>query len=508
METRKIGRALISVSDKTGLLELARALKAAGVEILSTGGTAKTLSDNGIDTVKISEYTSQPEIMDGRVKSLHPKIHGGILGRRDEPSHMADMEKHGIWPIDLVVVNLYPFEETIALAGVTEAQAIENIDIGGPSMIRSAAKNHLDVAVITDPADYPELIQSLKNAKGTTLDQRKRFALKAFARTAEYDKAIATYLGGGGADALKMDYKKAATLRYGENPHQSASFYVQGEDAVYGGANQLHGKELSYNNILDISAALLLVREFSETTAVIIKHTNPCGVATDKDQLEAYKKAYACDPASAFGSVISFSTKLTAKTAEEIGKTFVEAVVAPEYEDAAIEILKQKKNIRIIRPKNFRTPETLGIRSVVGGLLAQSPDGILLKEEDIRVVSKRKPTAQEMADMRFAYAVGKHVKSNAIIYARDGRTVGIGAGQMSRVDSAKIAVSKAQTPVKGCVMASDAFFPFRDGIDSAGKEGITAVISPGGSVRDEEVIAAADEYGMAMVFTGVRHFRH
>jgi phosphoribosylaminoimidazolecarboxamide formyltransferase/IMP cyclohydrolase len=507
MENKKISRALISVSDKTGALELARELKAAGVEILSTGGTAKLLADNGVEVVKISDHTGHPEIMDGRVKSLHPKIHGGILGVRDDKEHMADMEKHGIKPIDLVVVNLYPFEQTVAKEGVADADAIENIDIGGPSMIRSAAKNHRDVVVLVDPADYQEVVQAVKSGKGTTYDQRRRFSQKAFARTSAYDQAIANYLSGGG-DSLKLELKKASSLRYGENPHQTASFYAPGEDAIYTGANQLHGKELSYNNILDISAAVMLAREFTQTCSVIIKHTNPCGVATDTNQLAAYKKAYACDTTSAFGSVLSFNSKLTAETAEEIGKTFVEAVVAPDFEEKAIEILKQKKNIRIIRPKNFWLPESLHIKSVVGGILAQSPDGILLNEGDLRVVSKRKPTDKEMADMRFAYAVAKHVKSNAIIYASDGRTVGIGAGQMSRVDSSKIAIIKAQDPVKGCVMASDAFFPFRDGIDAAGKEGITAVISPGGSMRDEEVISAADEYGMAMVFTGVRHFRH
>ncbi|MBI3794873.1 MAG: bifunctional phosphoribosylaminoimidazolecarboxamide formyltransferase/IMP cyclohydrolase [Nitrospinae bacterium] len=509
METKKIKRALISVSDKTGLLDLARALKEANVEILSTGGTAKLLADNGVPVVKISDHTGQPEIMDGRVKSLHPKIHGGLLGVRDNPSHMADMEKHGITPIDLVCVNLYPFEQTAAKAGVGDDEVIENIDIGGSSMIRSAAKNHRDVVVLTDSADYKEIIKAVQSGAGATYEQRRRLAQKAFTRTAAYDRAISDYFTGAkGEESLKLDLCKAQSLRYGENPHQTASFYTAGDDLIYTGANQLHGKELSYNNILDISAALGLAREFSEQCAVIIKHTNPCGMATDKDQLAAYKKAYECDTVSAFGSVLSFNTTLTAKTAEEIGKTFVEAVVAPDFEEKAVEILKQKKNIRIIKPKNFWLADGLQLRTVTGGLLAQSPDGILLNESDLKVVSKRQPTPVEMADMRFAYAVAKHVKSNAIIYARDGRAFGIGAGQMSRVDSSKIAIIKAQGPVKGCVMASDAFFPFRDGIDAAGKEGITAVISPGGSVRDDEVIKAADEYGMAMVFTGVRHFRH
>ena len=509
MKIKKIERAILSVSDKTGLLELARALKNAGVEILSTGGTAKLLLDNGIPVVKISDHTGHPEIMEGRVKSLHPKVHGGILGRRSDQNHMADMKKHGITPIDMVVVNLYPFEHTVAQKGVTDAEAIENIDIGGPSMIRSAAKNHEDVVVVVDPADYPEIIGAVKSGQGTTYEQRRRLATKAFARVSAYDHAIHAYLSGATQpETLKLEYKKIATLRYGENPHQSASFYASPEDAAYTGANQLHGKELSYNNILDISAALRIAREFTETCAVIIKHTNPCGVAVDANQLSAYKRAYACDPVSAFGSVLAFNNTVTAETAEEIGKTFVEAIIAPDYDDRAVEILKQKKNIRIIRPKDFYQPETADIKSVVGGLLMQSPDNILLDEANLKVVSKRQPTAKEMADMKFAWTVAKHVKSNAIIFARDGQTVGIGAGQMSRVDSSKIAVSKAQEPVRGCVMSSDAFFPFRDGIDAAGEAGITAVISPGGSMRDEEVIAAADHYNMAMVFTGIRHFRH
>ncbi len=491
------------------MLELAQALNKAGIEILSTGGTAKMLSDNGIPVVKISDYTGHPEIMEGRVKSLHPKVHGGILARRSDKGHMDDMAKHNIKPIDLVVVNLYPFEQTVAKSGVSDADAIENIDIGGPSMIRSAAKNHEDVAVVVDTTDYPEIINAIQNGIGTSYEQRRRLATKAFDRTSAYDRAIHAYLSSATQpDMLKLEYRKVSPLRYGENPHQTASFFTTAKDMVYTGENQLHGKELSYNNILDISAALQLAREFSDSCAVIIKHTNPCGVAIDANQLTAYKKAYACDTASAFGSVLAFNKKLTAETAEEIGKTFVEAVIAPDYEDKAIEILKQKKNIRIIRPKGFYLPETDVIKTVIGGLLVQSPDNILLDEANLRVVSKRQPTPEEMADMRFAWTVAKHVKSNAIIFARDGQTVGIGAGQMSRVDSSKIAVSKAQSPVKGCAMSSDAFFPFRDGIDAAGEVGITAVICPGGSVRDDEVIAAADQYGMAMVFTGIRHFRH
>ncbi len=510
MTTKKIERAILSVSDKTGLLDLARALRDAGVEILSTGGTAKSLTDNGIPVVKISDHTGSPEIMDGRVKTLHPKIHGGILGRRSLPAHMEAMKQNGIKPIDMVVVNLYPFEQIIAKAGVPDEEAIENIDIGGPSMIRSSAKNHEDVVIVVDPADYPMIIDAIRAGREITIEERRRLAAKAFARTSAYDNAITTYLSGAKQpDSLKLEYKKIQELRYGENPHQSAGFYAAAEDGIYTGDNQLWGKELSYNNILDISAALGLTREFKKGhSAVVIKHTNPCGAAVDGDQLAAYKKAYACDPVSAFGSILGFNTTLTAATAEEIGKTFVEAVVAPDYEPKALEILKSKKNIRIIKPKNFQTPYASYIRSVIGGLLVQGVDSQLLDEKSLRVVSKRQPTPKEMEDMLFAWTVAKHVKSNAIVFVRDGVTVGVGAGQMSRVDSTKIAVSKAQSPVKGCVMSSDAFFPFRDGIDAAGKEGITAVISPGGSMRDEEVIAAGNEHGMAMVFTGMRHFYH
>ncbi len=510
MKNKKIERAILSVSDKTGLIDLARALRDAGVEILSTGGTAKSLSDAGIPVVAVSDHTGSPEIMDGRVKTLHPKIHGGILGRRGVPAHMEAMKQNGIKPIDMVVVNLYPFEQTIAKAGVPDEEAIGNIDIGGPSMIRSSAKNHEDVVIVVDPADYPMIIDAIRAGREITLAERRALAAKAFARTSAYDNAITTYLSGAKQpDSLKLEYKKIQELRYGENPHQNAGFYTTAEDTIYTGENQLWGKELSYNNILDISAALGLTREFKKGhSAIIIKHTNPCGAAVDADQLTAYKKAYACDTASAFGSILGFNSTLTAATAEEIGKTFVEAVVAPDYEPKALEILKSKKNIRIIQPKNFQTPYATYIRSVIGGLLVQGVDNQLLDEKNLRVVSKRQPTPKEMEDLLFAWTVAKHVKSNAIIFVRDGVTVGVGAGQMSRVDSTKIAVSKAQSPVKGCVMSSDAFFPFRDGIDAAGKEGISAVISPGGSMRDEEVIAAADEHGMAMVFTGMRHFYH
>lgn len=509
MDVKNIKRAIISVSDKTGVVELARALKDKGAEILSTGGTAKLLVDNSVEVTKVSDFTGFPEILDGRVKTLHPKIHGGILARRSDDAHVKQMEEHGIEPIDMVVINLYPFEETIAKEGVTELDAVENIDIGGPSMIRSAAKNFADVAVVTDPDDYTEIIAELKDSGGLTLEKRKALSIKAFGRTSEYDRAIHEHFSGGGIpERFSSDFRKIKELRYGENPHQSAAFFVRTEDEIYTGENQLHGKELSYNNIVDLDAALQHVREYDRTACVIIKHTNPCGVALDDNQAEAYKKALSCDPLSAFGGIIGFNRPVTSDTARELSKLFLEAVIAPDYDEEALTILKKKKNLRLIKPKNFGLQSHDYIKYVIGGLLYQSPDDITLDEKTLKVVSKRQPTPQEMEAMKFAWTVAKHVKSNAIIYAKDGVTVGIGAGQMSRVDSSRIAISKAQSPVKGCVMASDAFFPFRDGIDAAGKEGVTAVIQPGGSVRDEEIIAAANEYDMAMVFTGIRHFRH
>lgn len=509
MDKLKIKRALISVSDKTGLMPLARALKDSGAEILSTGGTAKMLTDGGVPVTTVSDYTGFPEIMGGRVKTLHPKIHGGILSRRDE-NDLKEMKANQIDPIDMVVINLYPFEETVARKGVTEEEAVENIDIGGPSMIRAAAKNFRHVAVVTDPADYPAIIEALKSGKGIPPGERRALATKAFERTSEYDAAIENYFSGGkaGGETLELKYRKISSLRYGENPHQKADFYVKNRDRVYTGENQLHGKELSYNNIVDISAALQLAREFDKPCAVIVKHTNPCGAAVHEDQAAAYAKALACDPVSAFGGIMAFNKTLNAETAKEISKLFVEAVVAPGYEEEALEILKKKKNIRIIRPEKFDESEKSIIKNVAGGLLVQSPDDVTYIEEDLRVVSKRPPTSDEMDDLKFAWTVAKHVKSNAIVYAKDGAAIGVGAGQMSRIDSAHIAGLKAQSPLKGAVMSSDAFFPFRDGIDAAAKAGITAVIQPGGSVRDDDIIQAADEHGMAMVFTGIRHFRH
>lgn len=515
MDTNVIKRAVISVYDKTGVVELARALKNVGAEILSTGGTAKLLSENGVEVTSISDFTGFAEIMGGRVKTLHPKIHGGILGKRSDEGHVRQMEENGIKPIDMVVINLYPFEQTVGKKGVTEEEAIENIDIGGPSMIRSAAKNFTDVAVITDPADYPATIKAVKENGGLPLETRRLLAVKAFGRTSEYDSAIHGYLSGSkGAEGgelpntLTLEYNKVASMRYGENPHQSAAFFVKAKDIIYTGANQLHGKKLSYNNIVDVDAALQHVREYEKTACVIIKHTNSCGTALDDDQTEAYKKALACDPLSAFGGIVGFNRKLTTKTAGEVSKLFVEAIVAPDYEEEALAVLKKKKNLRIIKPENFYQSDSITLKSVTGGLMVQGPDNITLREEELKIVTKRKPTEEEMKSLKFAWTVAKHVKSNAIVYVRGESTVGIGAGQMSRVDSSRIAGLKAQSELKGCVMASDAFFPFRDGIDAAGEKGIAAIIQPGGSVRDGEVIKAADEFGMAMVFTGIRHFRH
>jgi len=511
MSIIKIKRAIISVSDKTGVVELAKSLINIGAEILSTGGTAKLLSDNGVAVTKVSDFTGFPEILGGRVKTLNPKIHGGILAKRSDNGHLKEMEENGILPIDMVVVNLYPFRETIAKEGCSDEDAIENIDIGGPCMIRASAKNHADVAVVTEPADYPSIIDSLNRNGGLDFDQRRMLATKAYAKTSQYDLAITAYLAKtslSATDIVVSKMTKVSDLRYGENPHQSASFYVPSKDELYTGDNQLQGKELSYNNIVDLDASLQHVREYSEPACVIIKHTNPSGVAIDADQTSAFIKARDCDPVSAFGSVISFNRTVTAETAKALKPLFVEAIIAPDYEEEALAIFKKKKKLRLIKPKNFALKSGNIIKHVAGGILVQSPDDITYDEATLKVVSKRQPTDAEMEAMKFAWTVAKHVKSNAIIYAKDNRTIGVGAGQMSRVDSSKIAIIKATEPIKGCVMSSDAFFPFRDGIDAAGKEGITAVIQPGGSIRDDEVIAASDEYDMAMVFTGIRHFRH
>ncbi len=509
----EIKRALLSVYRKEGLLDLAHFLRERGVELLSTGGTCRLLKESGIAVRDVSEYTGFPEMLDGRVKTLHPRIHGGLLAIRDNPAHQAQMKAYGIEGIDLAVVNLYPFRETIIKPGVTLEEAIENIDIGGPAMLRSAAKNYNDVAVVVDPADYADLIEEMKISNGT-LSPERRFALaqKVFFYTSEYDRAIFSYLSSRGGsperfpDLFLMPYEKIQTLRYGENPHQHAALYRDsGGDAP---PRQLWGKEMSYNNFLDADAALSLANEFSERSAVIVKHNNPCGVAMGRTLAEAYKKAKATDPVSAFGGVVAVNGTLDVETAEEIAATFMEVVIAASIDPDALARLKRKKDLRVLEaqgsPKN-----RLHVRCVAGGLLVQDQDGaMIVSESEWKVVSRRPPTEEEKRALLFAWKVAKHVKSNAIVFAREEATVGIGAGQMSRVDSVKLAIMKAQGPTAGSAMASDAFFPFRDGIDVAAQAGITAVIQPGGSIRDAEVIQAADEHNMAMVTTGVRHFRH
>ena len=528
-----IRRALLSVSDKTDLTDLGAALAARDVEILSTGGTAKTLSEAGIPVREVSDYTGFPEMMDGRVKTLHPRIHGGLLALRDNPAHTAAMEEQGITGIDLLVVNLYPFEETVAAQKKQDiadaATIIENIDIGGPAMIRSAAKNHAFVTVITDPGDYAALLAELKaNDGATSLDLRQRLAAKAYQRTAAYDAAIAAWFAGQAGDSfperISFAGKKMLDLRYGENPHQQAAFYATGGAPQPGvaTARQLQGKELSFNNLNDTDAAFALVSELDATRAAvaIIKHANPCGVALGGSLAEAYGRALACDPLSAFGGIIALNRTLDAETAGEIVKVFTEVVIAPEVDDAAREILSAKKNLRLLVTGGMADPDAGGmnIRSLAGGLLVQTTDNGRVAPEDLRVVTKKQPSAAEMADMELAFTICKHVKSNAIIYVKDGASVGIGAGQMSRIDSARIAASKARDAAEaaglaepatvGSVVASDAFFPFADGLLVAAEAGATAVIQPGGSMRDDEVIAAADEAGLAMVMTGMRHFRH
>ncbi len=523
-----VKRALLSVSDKTGLLDFARGLSERGVELISTGGTRKTLADAGLPVKDISEVTGFPEIMDGRVKTLHPMVHGGLLAIRDDAEHKAAMDTHGIGGIDLLCVNLYPFEDTVA-SGADYATGVENIDIGGPAMTRAAAKNHAYVTVVVDPADYAAVLSALDENNGQSpVDLRKKLAQKAFARTAAYDAAVSNWLasqiGNEAPDYRAMGGKLAEVMRYGENPHQSAGFYTTGERrSGVATARQLQGKTLSYNNINDTDAAFELVSEFDpkRTKAVaIIKHANPCGVAEGSSLKAAYELALRCDPVSAFGGIVALNDTLDAEAAEEIVKIFTEVIIAPAATDEAIEIVAKKKNLRLLVTGGLADPRAAGlaIKSVAGGLLVQSRDNGVIDDLDLKVVTKRAPTAQELADLKFAFRVAKHVKSNAIVYAKDGATVGVGAGQMSRVDSARIAARKAldateaaglSTPLtKGCVVASDAFFPFADGLLSAAEAGATAVIQPGGSMRDDEVIAAADEAGLAMVLTGMRHFRH
>ncbi len=518
-----IKRALISVSDKTGVVELAKELHGFGVEILSTGGTAKLLREAGVAVKDVSDYTGFPEMLDGRVKTLHPKVHGGLLGVRDNPAHVAKMREHGIENIDMVVVNLYPFEATVAKAGCTLEDAIENIDIGGPTMLRSAAKNNRFVTVLVDHSDYAPVLAEMKSSSAAVSEATNfRLAVKVYQHTAAYDGAISNWLGGRleGESAqypptLTLQYRKAQGMRYGENPHQGAAFYVEHEvkEASIATARQLQGKELSYNNIADTDAALECIKQFSEGPAcVIVKHANPCGVALGGSLLEAYQRAFSTDTESAFGGIIAFNGELDAATARAIvEKQFVEVIIAPEVTPEAVEVVAAKKNVRLLSCGAWPAEPAprLDLKRVNGGMLVQDADLALTGE--LKVVTRRAPSEQEMRDLLFTWRVAKFVKSNAIVYGRDGMTIGVGAGQMSRVNSARIAVIKAEQAgldVKGSVMASDAFFPFRDGLDNAAAAGVTAVIQPGGSIRDEEVIAAADEHNIAMVFTGMRHFRH
>lgn len=512
-----VRRALISVSDKHDLVPFAEGLAELGIEILSTGGTARLLSDNGVPCVEVSEKTGFPEIMDGRVKTLHPVIHGGLLGRRGTDEDV--MAEHGIEPIDLLVVNLYPFEQTIAKADATLNDAIENIDIGGPAMIRAASKNHDGVAVVVDPADYKDVLDAIQHTE-LNLDARRRLAAKAYAHTANYDTAITRYLSDAMGDErlgerFLYSGSRSQVLRYGENPHQQAAFYVDQQAAAGSLANatQLQGKELSYNNIADSDAALECVRQFDAPACVIVKHANPCGVAVADSILDAYDKAFKTDPTSAFGGIIAFNRLLDADTAREIvDRQFVEVIVAPNIAADAAEVLAAKPNVRVLDTgEPIRNDSGMEFKKVSGGLLVQSADEGRVTASDLKVVTELAPTAEQIQDMLFAWTVVKYVKSNAIIFCKDNMTVGIGAGQMSRVYSTKIAAIKAadeNLEVKGSVMASDAFFPFRDGIDAAAETGIAAIIQPGGSMRDDEVIAAANEHGLAMVFTGMRHFRH
>jgi phosphoribosylaminoimidazolecarboxamide formyltransferase/IMP cyclohydrolase len=555
---RKIRRALISVSDKTGIVDFAHELKNFDIEIISTGGTAKVLRDAGIEVRDVAEVTGFPEMMDGRVKTLHPKIHGALLGIRDNPEHESAMREHGIEPIDMVVVNLYPFEETIKREGVTLAEAIEQIDIGGPAMIRSAAKNFEALTVVVLPKDYNRVSEEMKKNKGSvSLGTRNLLAREAFAQTAHYDMLVCAFLvatlprrgnetqGLGGsigsaafhvdskgiksaADAPRIDSEefsietfhgslpdsaqwtisKSANLRYGENPHQIAGLYKTGFRSGIANAELLSGKEMSFNNYVDADAAWQLVCDFDEPACAIIKHTNPAGIALGASTEEAYRRALATDPTSAFGGVVASNLEVDQAAARAIIEIFTEVIIAPEYEPAALEILKTKKNLRVLKAREREKREGVEYKQISGGMLVQTRDAHKLKREDLKVVTKREPTEEEIRDLMFAWTVCKHTKSNAIVYALHEQTVGVGAGQMSRVDSVKLGAMRAQLRIKGSVLASDAFFPFRDGIDEAAKHGITAVIQPGGSVRDAEVIAAADEHDLAMVFTGVRHFRH
>lgn len=522
-DLKNVSRALISVSDKNGIVDFARALQELNIELLSTGGTFRLLKENNISVTEVSDYTNFPEMMDGRVKTLHPKVHGGILGRRGVDDEV--MEEHSIKPIDMVVVNLYPFASTVSDPTCTLPDAIENIDIGGPTMVRSAAKNHKDVAVLVNNNDYAEVVEELKKNQGQLKYQtRYELMVKAFEHTAGYDGMIANHFGARGTDntardfsnTFNMQYLKTQEMRYGENPHQKAAFYTEASptEASVATAKQLQGKELSFNNIADTDAALECVKQFDEPACVIVKHANPCGVAVASDIGAAYELAFATDPESAFGGIIAFNRELDSKTARAIcEKQFVEVIIAPTVSADASAVVAEKKNVRLLACGMWdsQRPNDFDYKRVNGGLLIQDRDNGMVCERDLKVVSKRIPTSGEMSDMLFAWKVAKMVKSNAIIYAKNNQTIGVGAGQMSRINSARIAGIKAEhagLDVVGAVMASDAFFPFRDGIDNAGKSGISCIIQPGGSMRDDEVITAANEHGMAMVFTGMRHFRH
>ena len=515
-------QALISVSDKTGVASFARELVNLGYHILSTGGTAKLLSAEGIACQEVADYTGFPEMLDGRVKTLDPHIHAGILARRPVPEHMAALAEHGIEPIDIVCVNLYPFEQTIAKPDCTFELAVENIDIGGPTMSRAAAKNHESVTVLVDPSDYTRVIEEIKATGAVSDATRLELAKKVFAHTARYDAAISNYLTSLDEqkqrtkkfpDVFTRQWVKVQDMRYGENPHQAAAFYREHVVApgLLAGYTQLQGKELSYNNISDSDAAWEAVRSFAAPACVIMKHANPCGAAIGASVFEAYKKAFSCDSKSAFGGIIAFNRPVDAATAEEISKQFAEVIIAPTYEADAVTVFGRKKNLRLLTVANGASHNDYDFKRVGGGLLVQTPDTQLCAESDLKVVTKKKPTSAQIADMMFAWNIARFVKSNTIVYARDGMTLGVGAGQMSRVDSAKIAAMKAEEfghSLAGCAVASDAFFPFRDGLDVVIDHGATCVIQPGGSIRDAEVIAAADERGIVMVFTGERHFRH
>jgi phosphoribosylaminoimidazolecarboxamide formyltransferase/IMP cyclohydrolase len=521
--TKTIRRALLSVTDKTGLVDLARVLAGFGVELISTGGTARSLREAGLTVKDISDLTGFPEMLDGRVKTLHPRVHGGLLYIRGNAEHEAAVANQNIQPIDMVVVNLYTFEKTAAQPGVAFGHLIENIDIGGPSMVRSAAKNFEDVAIVTRVSDYPAVIEELKtNNCGLTRETRWRLAKQAFATTAAYDSAIAGALDQIAAapspaeaaapnanpfpSTLRINMPLAQSLRYGENPHQRAALYADGSGLGVAGATQLQGKELSFNNLVDLDACWELAQEFDEPAVIVVKHTNPCGAATGNSILESYQKALACDPVSAFGGVIGINRPVDAEAASEIAKLFVEAIAAPAFTAEARERFAAKKNLRLVEVRN--APPRPIVKNISGGLLLQDADTGRITQDELKVVTWRPPTAEELRSLIFAWRVCKHVKSNAIVYARDGQTVGMGAGQMSRVDAARFGAQKAVLSLKGTVAASDAFFPFPDGLEAVAAAGATAVIQPGGSVKDEDVIAAADRLGLAMVFTGIRHFRH